>query len=201
MRLLMLSLVLCVCATDLRAQEQTLFSLENQTGGFGAPVVKFTSVNGQTAIMAGGRGGWVFDHSFSIGGGGYGVVSEVDAASNILPIEGPLDIEFGCLGLELEYFFDPASLTHYTVSAFVGVGATNFVKDVGSVFESNQQTGETAFMFLLEPGVHAELNLAKTFRLNAGVSYRLAMGTDQVGLDDSDFSGFSASLELKIGTF
>jgi hypothetical protein len=201
MRLLTFVIPLVALTTDLTAQEETLLNLEGAKGGFGAAVVKFTSVNGQGAIMVGGRGGWIFDHSLVIGGGAYAVVNEINAAPNILPFEGPLDIEFGYLGFELEYIFNPNSLAHYSLYTFIGGGATNFVKDVGPLSRSNEQVGETAFMFILEPAANAELNITSWFRLNAGLSYRIAVGVRQVGLKDSDFTGLTATLTFKFGSF
>lgn len=98
MRIRTFVVMLIACAADLVAQEQTLLKSEGERGGFGGPVIKFTSVNGQAAILVGGRGGWIFDHSLAIGGGAYTVVNEIDAPKDALPLEGPLDIEFGYLG-------------------------------------------------------------------------------------------------------
>ena len=201
MRLLTLVIPLVALTTDLTAQEETLLNLAGEKGGFGAAVVKFTSVNGQGAIMVGGRGGWILNHSLVLGGGAYAVVNEINAAPEILPFEGPLDIEFGYLGFEVEYIFNPNSLTHYSLYAFIGGGATNFVKDVGPVWRSNEQVGETAFMFVLEPAANAEVNVTPWFRLNAGVSYRVVAGVSQVGLKDSDFTGLTATLTFKFGRF
>lgn len=201
MRLVTFVVILIAFGANLAAQEQTLLKLEGETGGFGGPVVKFTSINGQAAVLIGGRGGWIFDHSLIVGGGAYAVVNEINAPEGVLPFEGPLDIEFGYLGFELEYVSRPASLLHYSLYTFIGGAATNFVKDVGPVYKSNEQVGETAFMFLLEPGANAELNVASWFRINAGVSYRLAVGVEQEGLKDGDFRGIAATLTFKFGTF
>lgn len=183
------------------AQEETLFNDSVVTGGFGGPVVKYTSIYNQDAILVGGRGGWIVNHSFVFGGGGYGVASEVDAPEAALPDEGPLDIEFGYGGFEVEYIIHPRSLGHFSLYALIGGGATNYVKDVGAVMDSNEQTGESDFVFVLEPAANAELNVTTWFHLNAGVSYRLVKGIQQEGLQDSDFSGITASLTFKFGKF
>ena len=201
MRLLKFVVILIAFTTGLFAQEQTLFDLESAEGGFGGPVVKFTTINGQAAILVGGRGGWICDHSLVIGGGGYAVVNEINAPKEALPLEGPLDIEFGYLGFELEYVFHPASMAHYSLSLLIGGGGTNFVKDVGPVARSNEQVGETAFMFILETAANAEINVTSWFRLNAGVSYRIAAGVVQEELKNRDFTGIGATLTLKFGTF
>jgi hypothetical protein len=75
------------------------------------------------------------------------------------------------------------------------------VIDEGDTEESNEQVGESDFVMVIEPAINAELNVTTWFRLNAGVSYRIVAGVDQVGLDNSDFSGPAASLTFKFGRF
>lgn len=201
MRYLLFTITLFAFAANASAQEETLFKGGLETTGFGGPVVKYTFVHNQRAAMVGGRGGWIIDHSLVIGGGGYAVATEVDAPAGVLPPEGPLDIEFAYGGLELEYIIDPKSLGHVSFYTLLGGGAINYVKDVGPVNRSNQQAGETNFMFVVEPAVNAEVNVTTWFRLNAGVSYRFVSGVSQPGLKNSDFSGLAATLAFKFGTF
>jgi len=201
MRHLLFIIMLFVFASDVAAQEQTLFKGDFEKGGFGGAVVKFTSINDQSAVMVGGRGGWIINHSLVLGGGVYGVVTEVNAPAGVLPLERPLDIEFGYGGFEMEYIIHPKSLVHFSIYTLIGGGVTNFVKDVGAVTESNEQAGESDFMFVLEPAVNAELNVTTWFHLNGGVSYRLTSGVNQEGLNDCDFSGMAATLTFKFGKF
>ncbi|MFH0990878.1 MAG: hypothetical protein V1799_12765 [bacterium] len=201
MRHVALFFILVAFAAEGMAQEETLFKFAGETSGFGGPVIKLTSVHGQSALMIGGRGGWIIDHRLVLGGGAYGVVNEIDAPPEALPFEGPLDIEFGYLGFEVEYILQPMNMVHLSLYTLLGGGATNFVKDVGPVSRSNQQAGETAFMFVIEPAVNAEMNVTAWFRLNAGLSYRLTFGAEQAGLNDSDFCGMTATLTFKFGTF
>jgi len=151
--------------------------------------------------MIGGRGGWVIGHSLILGGGGYGMVTEVDAPSTVMPQEGPLDIRFETFGFEMEYVFDPMSLTHMSFYTLIGGGAVHYFKDVGSFSSSNQQIGETGFMFLVEPAINAELNVIEWFRVGAGISYRFVTGDDHAGLNNDDFKTMSFSVTLKFGAF
>lgn len=121
MRLLTFFILMLAFTMVVTAQEETLFDLEGENGGFGGPVVKFTSVNGQAAVMFGGRGGWIIDHSLLLGGGAYSVASEVDAPAGVLPLEGPLDVEFGYIGFEIEYVVRPMTLWHYSYYLFLGL--------------------------------------------------------------------------------
>ena len=202
MRHLVFVIMVLALALNATAQEEkTLFKGDFEKGGFGGPVVKITSIKNRTAAMIGGRGGWIINHSLVLGGGGYGVFTEVDAPKGVLTLEGPLDIEFGYGGFELEYIIHPKSLVHFSIYTLIGGGATNFVKDVGPVSESNEQVGETDFLFVWEPAVNTELNITTWFRLNAGVSYRLVTGVNQEGLENRDFCGMAATVTFKFGKF
>ena len=201
MRYLTLFIMLFMVATNAAAQEETLFKEENETSGFGGPVVKYTTIHNQRAVMLGGRGGWIIDHSFIIGGGAYGTASEVNAPAGVLPLAGPLDIKFEYGGLELEYLFKPNSLGHLGMYVLIGGGTIKYDKDRGGDGESNEQAGENDYVFVLEPAVTGELNVTTWFRLNAGISYRHVSGVTQVGLKQSDFSGPAATLTFKFGTF
>ena len=112
MRPFTIFILLTMATGMLHAQEETLVNFDGETRGFGGPVAKITTINGQSAILLGGRGGWIFDHRFVIGGGIYTLVTEVDAAGDILPAQGPLDVDFSYLGLEMEYVFRPNALIH-----------------------------------------------------------------------------------------
>lgn len=201
MRCVVLVMLVSLLATAVAAQEEVLFKGDIARGGFGGPVLKYTSIRDQGALMIGGRGGWIINHALVIGGGGYGVFTEVNAPQGALPEEGPLDIEFGYGGFEMEYIFHPNSLTHLSIYALVGAGGNNFVKDVGSVLDSNEQAGESDFVLVLEPALNGELNVTKWFRLCGGLCYRLVNGVDQPKLDNSDFSGVAATLTFKFGSF
>lgn len=200
MRFVAVFAALFLSATNVAAQERTLFK-GDETGGFGGPVVKFTTVKDRGVVMVGGRGGWIIGHSLVIGGGGYGVVTEVDAPGQVLPGEGPLDLKFGYGGFELEYIVHPNSLGHFGVGTLIGGGDAHFVKDVGPVTRSTQTVGESDAVVVVEPAVNAELNVTPWFRLNAGASYRWVSGIDQAGLKNGDFGGMAATLTLKFGTF
>jgi hypothetical protein len=201
MRRLLFLMVLCVCANLAAAQEETLFQGPMEKGGFGGPVVKYTAIKGQGALMIGGRGGWVLNHALVLGGGGYGIVTEVDADADVWPEEGPLDIEFGYGGFEVEYIVHPNSLAHVFFYNLIGGGTARYVADVGPVSESNDQVGASDSVFVLEPAAGAELNVTDWFHVQGAVSYRLVSGVNRVGLQDKDLSGAAGTLAFKFGHF
>ncbi|HLE33031.1 MAG TPA: hypothetical protein VJB38_10510 [Bacteroidota bacterium] len=200
MRTVAFFVLMFMIAAIAAGQEETLFEGETETSGFGAPVLKYTNIRNQGALMFGGRGGWIINHTFVIGGGGYSVVTDVNAPATVYPFAQPLDIKFEYGGLEVEYLFNPNSLGHFGLYILIGGGTIRYVKDIGEG-DSNQQTGENDYVFVLEPAVTGELNVTTWFRLNAGLSYRHVSGVTQVGLKQSDFAGLTGTLTFKFGTF
>jgi hypothetical protein len=76
--LLISILLVLVIPFEVIAEEKTLVGNGFDNGGYGAPVVKFMSLGGEVGVLVGGRGGWIINHTFVIGGGG-GKVSYTDA--------------------------------------------------------------------------------------------------------------------------
>ena len=171
-------------------KQQTLISGNVEHGGYGSPVVKLVTLNGTNAVMVGGRGGWIINHQLVISGGGYGLASEVSTPNDSL-------MDFGYGGFTLEYIINSDGLLHLSVETMIGgggLGQRNHDHVVGDVAQNDQ-------FFLIEPGVHAELNVTSFFRVGAGVSYRLTNGINSWGLKDVDFSGYSANIIFKFGSF
>lgn len=202
------TLLLCAALLPLTSQQtlaqetQTLFSGDVSHGGFGGPVVRFGSLDSDLAVWVGGRGGWIINfsnrHSLSIGGGGYGLATEhrlpepVD--SEISPSDQLAAIGYG--GFEMEYTNRTYRLVHLTASTLIGAGGLTY-RD--HTMESSQRDGNA--FFVMEPGLHAELNVTSFFRVSSGVSYRLTSGIDYGGFRDSDFSGLHALITFKFGSF
>lgn len=164
--------------------EETLISGDIESGGCGGPVVKLSGVNNTFAVFIGGRGGWIINHTFLIGGGGYGLVTDVFVSSNKL--------HMGYGGLWAEYIINSDSLVHFTIGTLIGMGSAHYDPE-----GSDQQS-----YFVLEPEANVELNVVQFFRVCAGVSYRLTIGfSGLTGLNDTALNGLSANLFFKFGYF
>lgn len=181
----LLCAALLAWASPLYAQEKTLVSEDFHSGGFGAPVVKFSEVANEFAVFAGGRGGWIVNHTFVIGAGGYGLANDIRFSDSLVG----RDVEFGYGGLELEYINSSDELVHFTVYLLIGGGGLS-----GTVLEEES-------VFVLEPALNGELNITKFFRLNAGVGYRWVAAVDNPGYDDGDFSALYGQVTAKFGAF
>lgn len=178
------------------SQEETLINQGNVVhGGFGGPVVKFTSVNKELGILVGGRGGWIIDHTFVIGGGGYGLSNNISSGQIVNGKN--MYLNFGYGGFEMEYITNWDKLVHASFYLLIGGGGVN-LKESNHDMSWNKDTNS---FFVLEPAVNVELNIVKFFRINFGASYRFISGVDSYGLQNNNLAGPSAMLTLKFGKF
>jgi hypothetical protein len=182
------------------AQEETLVGNgEITNGGFGGPVVKYTQINGEPGVLVGGRGGWIINHTFVLGGGGYGLVNDINAENTYWGIKPYINFGYG--GVELEYIIHSDELTHFSVYSLIGGGGVTYRSKLWDDWEDwEDQFGTDAF-FVFEPAANVEVNIISFFRINFGVSYRFISGLYFDDLKNSDFAGPSATLTLKFGKF
>jgi hypothetical protein len=212
MKRMMILFFLLACSASVSAQEhETLFSAPVKHGGFGGVAQKLTVIRGEPGFMMGGYGGWLIDQRLMIGGGGYGLVSNVRASNAAeaaySPVNEPLYVEFSYGGLMLEYIFSPHKLVHVNVQALIGGGSAThrssyFDEGFGSHRGDVHHYGRREALFVAEPTLNVELNVTQWFRIAAGGSYRFVTGAnDIVGLTNGDLSGPSANLAFKFGAF
>ena len=184
-----------VFTLPLLAQEATLINGEIESGGFGGPVLKVTSINGENAVMVGGCGGWIINHSFVLGGGGYGLVTDVNAKVTDSMHQY---IEMGYGGLELEYIPSSNDLLHLSLGLLVGAGGIGYRHEDNDVFNASHKNNS---FFVLEPSVNANPNVTHSFRIAAGISYRYVRGLKSLVSTNADLSEPSAILIFKFGKF
>lgn len=191
--------ILCMWTLPALGQAETLIRGEVAHGGFGGLVLKLTEMDGEMALLMGGRGGWIINlsdgHAVVLGGGGYGLVSDVRAEGLRSARGRPLYLNLGYGGFSFEYVNRTNRLLHVSAELLIGAGGTNYRDRNYDEFDNAE-----AF-FVLEPGVNGMLNVTPYFRMGAGVSYRLIQGTDLEAFSDTDLSGFSGVLTFKFGRF
>ena len=168
------------------AQEQTLIVEGVESGGWGGPVVMFSDVNGQFAVFAGGRGGWIINHAFVLGGAGYGLTNDIRFFEG-----GPSrQFNFGYGGGDIEAVIASDKLVHATVNVMIGGGGISPL------------TGEPAdAVFVLQPQGSVDLNVTSFFRMSFGGGYRYVSGVDYPGLRNAMFSSAFGALVFKFGKF
>ncbi|MDD5223091.1 MAG: hypothetical protein PHE84_03800 [bacterium] len=196
-KILMALAILAVTAGPVLAGEQdTLIKggHEHEHGGFGGPVVKLTAVNFEPGAVVGVRGGWILDHQFTVGGGGYVLLSNLNQGQGDLSEEADLTFSYG--GLELGYTFWPDKLFHGNFLALIGGGSLSMMNNDDDEFllESNDY-------FVFEPELNLEMNVTKFFRIDLGLGYRLVAGDEFYEYDYMDLSGVTGTLTFKFGKF
>ena len=182
--LLILFVLVLVVPFSSFAEEKTLVSDGIESGGYGGPVVKFMSLGGNLGVIVGGRGGWIINHTFVIGGGFYGLASNITIDGNTT------DLEYG--GFEFEYIWQSDRVLHFTVHMSIGGGRVQMID--GDFFQDQ--------FFYIEPSFNGELNIMSWFRINAGIGY---LWVDNIqgmpGLSTSDVRSITGSIVFKFGWF
>jgi hypothetical protein len=183
---LLVSIALPLQALATESSEQyrpdTLVHGSIESNGYGAPVVKYSSVGNSDGLLVGGRGGWVINHSFVLGGAGYGLATNYQLPSDRLT--------FGYGGVMLEYITEPESLVHLSFDTVIGGGG------VGT-----KGGGTSNSVFVLEPEIDAILNISASVHAGLGVAYRMTRGVHLAGLSNSDLSGVNGTFMVQFGGF
>lgn len=183
---------------------QTLVGNRENThhGFYFAPVFKASNFDGEAAILPGFKGAWTINRTISLGFEGYGLAptitrSDIDPNTDVRPLAG-----YG--GLFVETIIHSNRLIHFTVPVMFGAGWVGYVEDWSRdnfrrPFDDDLIDDQVIWVF--EPGVNAELNVATFFRVNAGLSYRFTQDLDLVNTAAGAFRGMNYSLTLKFGRF
>lgn len=188
---------------------KTVFTKDNLkfTGGYIAPELKVSNVHEDMSLFVGGKLGFTFNESFSIGVAGYGLANNSNFLTQDPEMSSisliPVRIGMGYGGLNMEYTIFSNKVIHFTVPVVVGAAGVYVYEDDNDFFNNEWDEIENSAAFVVEPGVNIEFNLFKFFRLDLGASYRYVSGTDfkTVELKDEDLSDLSFNATFKFGFF
>ena len=189
-------------------------------GGFGGPVVEFSGVDGSFATSVGGGGGMILN-DFFIGGYGMGLstlhykdITTLDPARMILIDYSSQSINFGHGGFWIGGALHPAEAIHLAVSAKIGWGSIGFMNQTNNYHYYNESVNDNVFVFT--PQAEVEFNMARWFKVNLGIGYRLVTGTSltydayttdlqYIGkekyFNNNEFSSFVGTVSLLFGGF
>jgi hypothetical protein len=183
---------------------KTLFGGEVSAGFYGSYDMKLTAFNSNAGLMTGGKGGWIIDHKFVIGGGGYGLSTRSPFdVSNTGSGDSIANLSCGYGGLLLEYILWPTKPVHVSFPIMIGAGGVN-IYESSEAFFSEYSIGrllERSSVFVAEPGANLELNLLKWFRFGLGLSYRYVYGSNLKNVSDNELSNLSMNFCFTFGYF
>jgi hypothetical protein len=225
---LILALCLFVTSTSLFSQEQndkqdekvkTLFgSTEFKSSGYGGPMVKFTSINGEFGLLCGARGAWTINRTFSIGLAGYGLTTRQDVdytlpgANGATKNKGSINLGYG--GIYFEYLHHSIDAVHLAGNVLIGAGGVDYTDRQTWIDEKNTDYDKSAekkpweVRLFVEPTVAVEFNITSYFRLSAEIGYRWStkirdnsLYRSAKELHDINFNALSGGLTFEFGCF
>jgi hypothetical protein len=190
----------------------TLFDGFNiKSGGYGAFEMKLGPVLDTWGIMVGGEGGWMINNTFTIGGGGYALVSMHELENFKHPDAADyLKVNFyvGWGGILFEYTHNSNDILHWSANVMFGWGNAMAIGSNSNSSEINTENELTNDSFMMiEPGARFEANFLSWMRVGVGVDYRLPLGLElkdgegNLFATSSDFRGISYCLTFKFGYF
>jgi hypothetical protein len=129
------------------------------------------------------------------------------AVSGALNITHPT-INYGYIGLMVQYTHKPDNLLHISGKLTIGTGTVkNYEQEKSSTFDNFGNISGAVFYFI-EPGLNGEINLGAKTRLVLGIGYRLVNGINtsseyiaSTHVTDHDMSGISISAGVKFGLY
>ena len=183
---------------------KTLFDNDRpiSSGGYGAFQMKFSEYLGDGALLLGGKGGWVINHRFVLGGGGYGLSNSIfnEKVADNHPIPNArARLQMGYGGVLLEPIAMHDKVFHLSFPILIGGGGAEYqIFDPGNVFNS---TIRSDGFFFVEPGIDLEINVLYWMRINVGMSYLYTSNIDLPDTPDDVFRTLAGNLTFKFGKF
>lgn len=185
---------------------RTVFSENKSNGGYGAFTVSYSNIGGYDALVTGGRGAFIFDHTFAFGLGGYGFVNNLDYdyyyGTN--STDRGLSLAGGYGGFIIEPIIAGKSPIHLSFPILIGGGGVALV-DMYEWENWEQPHPDHEYdydaFFVIEPAVELEFNLARFFRVAAAVSYRHTSEIQLAQTEKDALRGFNYGLTFKLGKF
>jgi len=154
----------------------------------GSYSMKFTSLNGQLAILDGGGTRLMINRRFGIGASGYRTIRTVDYKGN------EFSIIYGGI-----WFYYPINMTdafHLSLSGLVGYGGAGYIHKNSTGKDEIIGTG----IPIIDPDIFANLNITEFMQLGIGAGYRIALGKfEDIGFNK--LSGISGCIQLRFGGF
>lgn len=189
---------LMVLTASIQAQQtDSPLSKGQQSGvrysGYGGPLLLVTGINNELGFCIGGKGGAVLNETLVFGGLGFGMVNPLELTGNNLTdnFDVPLEMSFGAGGIFFEYIFNFGDRIQFSIPVNIMAGGIK-------IYESNSETEiESSALFILEPGINIDLYISGSYTQSFFVSYRQAIGSSLINLDDADISGVNVGMIFK----
>ncbi len=186
--------------TNIQAQEtKTLLGTDRPSvtsiSGYGGPLIFATQMNDELELSIGGKGGAVFNRKFALGGIGFWKINTPGVSGNNLSdnVNAPLQMSYGAGGVFLEYILNSGGLIGFSIPLNLMAGAIN-------IYNYNTEAEiESSSFFIIEPGISIDLHVSNSYTQSLCISYRQAIGSSLINLEDEDISGLNVGLVFNFG--
>ncbi|MFO7658150.1 MAG: hypothetical protein R6W78_13910 [Bacteroidales bacterium] len=176
---------------------KTLLGNSNVIGGYGGLSILYSEINGKDGFCFGARGAAIMGHSFALGFGGSGFVTDI-FFDNALATD--VSIAGGYGGLFFEPIILPKFPVHVAIPVLIGVGGVVY-SSVSDKWNQDWFVEDSEAFFVVEPGVELELNVTKFFRFSLGAYYRYTSNIQLQNSPEDLLNGFSYGVNFKFGVF
>lgn len=169
-------------------------------GGFGGPIMYFTAIDNDFALMMGGCSGIIIGNVF-FGGYGAGKTNELPYKNKETSANNEYVLGYGHGGLWFGYILKPKNAIHLTLSSQVGWGAVSQKLKLSE--DDDFEKIESHAVTVLTPILEVEYNISRFFRIGTGASWSYVTGNNLVntGYSSGSFSKPSFFLTFKVGWF
>jgi hypothetical protein len=166
-------------------------SADYAIGGFGGVGVMYTRIARENAVQVCGEGALIIDHKLTLGGGGCGITTMINAYKYGSGPHDPNDrMTFGYGGAIIRYHLFSHRIVNLGVGALIGAGGVGIGTwdGSGNDWDNNYTHKRSEAVFVFEPQIGAFTNVTRWLRLGANVGYRIVSGVNTQGLSASDLS-------------
>lgn len=182
---------------------ETLFSDQKSLGFYGGFSVGYSQIGGEDALVTGGRAALIFNHSTALGLAGYGFISNLDDLMEDEIQNYALTGGYG--GIFIEPIVGGLKPVHVSFPILFGIGGVALIENYnyGIPEHPHWRTDyiEHDLIFVIEPAVELEFNLARFFRTAATLSYRYTSDVQLPHTKKDALRGVHAGLTFKFGKF
>ena len=179
-------------------EEIRTLTSNGHNGGFMGLTFKATEFNNEPTVTMGFRMGWIFGRTIGFGVEGHGLVPSAKY-NNIIPNESVYALG-GYGGLFLEPVLFSNRVFHFTFPVAAGAGWMGYHEDWDTAGEVTNLVDDDTYWYL-EPGISAEINVTKNFRLAFGASQRFTQELDLINTSPQAFDNRNYHVTLKFGRF
>ena len=165
---------------------------KSKIGLFIAPALGLSQMAGKDAALFNLRGGVSFNEKLSIGAFYNVSLNQIRPENEVIP---NIYLDYWSAGALIEYTILSKNIVHLTFPINLGYGEVQMDSENGEL-----NLGEANFL-LIEPSALLEINLIKNVRFNLGAGYRFIEQMNYRSTDESDFTGLTGYIGLKIGLF